>query len=67
MHGYMQFAVELKQCDELLGLIVANIDPAHVRMCMLTNKLTCNVHTCTCLVFGVFGGLITPAYSYMLS
>ena len=49
MHGYMQFAVELKQCDELLGLIVANIDPAHVRMCMLTNKLTCNVHVVWCL------------------
>ena len=26
----LQFAVELKQCEELLGLIVANIDPAQV-------------------------------------
>ena len=29
--GYIQFAVELKSCEELLGVIVANIDPAHVR------------------------------------
>lgn len=28
--GYIQFAVELKSCEELLGVIVANIDPAHV-------------------------------------
>lgn len=26
----MQFAEELKQCEQLLGLIVANIDPAQV-------------------------------------
>ena len=28
---FIQFAVELKHCEELLSVIVANIDPAHVR------------------------------------
>ncbi|CAI8028680.1 Integrator complex subunit 3 [Geodia barretti] len=31
---YKEFAVELKHCEELLSVIVANIDPAHLQILM---------------------------------
>ena len=37
----MQFAEELKQCEQLLGLIVANIDPAQVHVCGIRCSAAC--------------------------